>query len=254
MTHRALGFLFFALAAQPARALYVQLSSESPLCFYEKLSPKETLFGMLRNESPEIVGADGSRPKTSGQDYNVNLMIKNRAGIGGARVVHKKRFRSTDFDNASAAGGAGVVAFEYSAPAVNSAGGTAPEDFQICLSVARANNRPDAITIERLVFDLKTVEHLSTAGSEVPVKFSDIAREEHLNDIVTRVAKVSRQVDFIDRRLTGYRILEGQIRDVAESNSDRVAFLSLAQTVIIFAVGCWQMSHLQGFFRKKKLI
>lgn len=47
---------------------------------------------------------------------------------------------------------------------------------------------------------------------------------------------------------------EERFRQTSESTNQRVLGWSILQTLILLAIGIWQMQHLKGFFKAKKLV
>lgn len=47
---------------------------------------------------------------------------------------------------------------------------------------------------------------------------------------------------------------EERFRQTSESTNSRVLWWSLTQTIILLAMGAWQMKHLKSFFEAKKLV
>ena len=47
---------------------------------------------------------------------------------------------------------------------------------------------------------------------------------------------------------------EERFRQTSESTNQRVLWWSILQTLILVAIGVWQMRHLKSFFEAKKLV
>ncbi len=47
---------------------------------------------------------------------------------------------------------------------------------------------------------------------------------------------------------------EERFRQTSESTNQRVLWWSIVQTLILVAIGIWQMRHLKSFFEAKKLV
>lgn len=47
---------------------------------------------------------------------------------------------------------------------------------------------------------------------------------------------------------------EERFRQTSESTNQRVLWWSIVQTIILVAIGIWQMRHLKSFFEAKKLV
>ncbi|KAJ8254975.1 hypothetical protein GJAV_G00199500 [Gymnothorax javanicus] len=62
------------------------------------------------------------------------------------------------------------------------------------------------------------------------------------------------QVDQIQKEQNYQRYREERFRQTSESTNQRVLWWSIVQTLILVAIGFWQMRHLKSFFEAKKLV
>ncbi len=62
------------------------------------------------------------------------------------------------------------------------------------------------------------------------------------------------KVEQITKEQNYQRYREERFRQTSESTNQRVLWWALAQTVILLAMGTWQMKHLKSFFEAKKLV
>lgn len=51
-----------------------------------------------------------------------------------------------------------------------------------------------------------------------------------------------------------FQYREERFRQTSESTNQRVLWWSIVQTLILVAIGFWQMRHLKSFFEAKKLV
>lgn len=51
-----------------------------------------------------------------------------------------------------------------------------------------------------------------------------------------------------------FQYREERFRQTSESTNKRVLWWSLAQVIVLVAMGFWQMRHLKTFFETKKLV
>jgi len=123
------------------------------------------------------------------------------------------------------------------------------EDFELCLTVMS-----DQKTKERKTIRWKFSFTFYALDQGVASPHSEVAQEEHVDDIAVRIMGLSQTMKGIKTRLTQYRSLEQEIRDVSESNNMRVAWFSVAQTILLACAGVWQIYHLKSFFKAKKLV
>ena len=62
------------------------------------------------------------------------------------------------------------------------------------------------------------------------------------------------KVEQITKEQNYQRYREERFRQTSESTNQRVLWWALAQTIILLAMGTWQMKHLKSFFEAKKLV
>lgn len=59
---------------------------------------------------------------------------------------------------------------------------------------------------------------------------------------------------FLKALLCLFQYREERFRQTSESTNQRVLWWSIVQTLILVAIGFWQMRHLKSFFEAKKLV
>ncbi|XP_047005100.1 transmembrane emp24 domain-containing protein eca [Schistocerca americana] len=96
--------------------------------------------------------------------------------------------------------------------------------------------------------------HLDIQVGEHAVDYANVAQKEKLSEIQLRVRQLLDQVEQIAKEQNYQRFREERFRQTSESTSQRVLWWSITQTVILLAMGAWQMRHLKSFFEAKKLV
>jgi p24 family protein alpha len=61
-------------------------------------------------------------------------------------------------------------------------------------------------------------------------------------------------VQHVKREQAYQRSRESHFRSISDDTNARVLWWSIAQTVVLVALGLWQLHHLKTFFRAKKLV
>lgn len=178
----------------------------------------------------------------------ITVTIRNHGGLPSGDVVLNKVFPNTGTADTLIPD----MTFEFQAPEENSLKGKDEEDFQICFSVKpnKDDNPESKVTIDRFFFELRSMSE----EDSVPVRNVDIAKEENLNNIKGRIAKLTKYVHSINEMVHHYSVEELRIHDVVDSTNSRIVYFSVGQTFVIFLLGFWQIAHLQNFFRRKKLV
>ncbi|KAF8730273.1 hypothetical protein HU200_017256 [Digitaria exilis] len=81
-----------------------------------------------------------------------------------------------------------------------------------------------------------------------------IAKKEKIEGVELELRKLEVAVQAIHQNLIYLKEREAQMRTVSEKTNSRVAWFSILSLGVCIAVSILQLWHLQGFFRKKKLI
>ncbi|XP_054982964.1 transmembrane emp24 domain-containing protein 9-like [Sorex araneus] len=121
-----------------------------------------------------------------------------------------------------------------------------PGEHQICLHLRSIRFPP--------VFDGKLTIHLDMQLGE---RISDDAAfqdKDTLSQLHLRLRQLVEQMEQIRKEQEYQRWREERFRQTSESTNQRVLGWSVLQTLILVAIGVWQMQHLKGFFKAKKLV
>ncbi|CAB1325000.1 unnamed protein product [Coregonus sp. 'balchen'] len=102
-----------------------------------------------------------------------------------------------------------------------------PGEHQICLHSNSSKFALFAGGMLRVHLDIQVGEHTNN--------YAEIAAKDKLTELQLR-----------------YR--EERFRQTSESTNQRVLWWSIVQTLILVAIGFWQMRHLKSFFEAKKLV
>lgn len=84
--------------------------------------------------------------------------------------------------------------------------------------------------------------------------YEQIAAKEKLSELQLRIRQLLDQVEQITKEQNYQRYREERFRQTSESTNSRVLWWAAGQTVVLLAVGAWQMRHLKKFFEVKKLV
>lgn len=96
--------------------------------------------------------------------------------------------------------------------------------------------------------------HLDIQVGEHANDYAEIAAKDKLSELQLRVRQLVEQVEQIQKEQNYQRWREERFRQTSESTNQRVLWWSILQTLILVAVGVWQMRHLKSFFEAKKLV
>jgi len=81
-----------------------------------------------------------------------------------------------------------------------------------------------------------------------------IAKKEKIEGVELELRKLEVAVQAIHQNLIYLKAREAEMRTVSEKTNARVAWFGILSLGVCIAVSILQLWHLQGFFRKKKLI
>lgn len=96
--------------------------------------------------------------------------------------------------------------------------------------------------------------HLDIQVGDHTIDYANLAQKEKLSKLHLRVRQLLDQVEQITKEQNYQRYREERFRQTSESTNRRVLWWSVTQTVILLAMGAWQMRHLKSFFEAKKLV
>mmetsp|Transcript_17244 Transcript_17244/g.19611 ORF Transcript_17244/g.19611 Transcript_17244/m.19611 type:complete len:235 (-) Transcript_17244:972-1676(-) len=82
----------------------------------------------------------------------------------------------------------------------------------------------------------------------------DIANKKHVSALEEAIAAMESKMTLIMKNLEYNHKQEMHFRDQSERINARIIFWSLVQSSVLIVSGVWQIIHLKGFFRSKKLV
>uniref|UniRef100_A0A3Q3Q338 GOLD domain-containing protein n=1 Tax=Monopterus albus TaxID=43700 RepID=A0A3Q3Q338_MONAL len=118
-----------------------------------------------------------------------------------------------------------------------------PGEHQICLHSNSSKFSLFAGGMLRVHLDIQVGEHANN--------YAEIAAKDKLTELQLRVRQLVEQVDQIQKEQNYQRYREERFRQTSESTNQRVLWWSIVQTLILVAIGIWQMRHLKSFFECK---
>ncbi|XP_024071141.2 transmembrane emp24 domain-containing protein 9 [Terrapene carolina triunguis] len=121
-----------------------------------------------------------------------------------------------------------------------------PGEHQICLHSNSTKFSLFAGGMLRVHLDIQVGEHAND--------YAEIAAKDKLSELQLRVRQLIEQVEQIQKEQNYQRWREERFRQTSESTNQRVLWWSIVQTLILVAIGVWQMRHLKSFFEAKKLV
>uniref|UniRef100_A0ABI7ZJB3 GOLD domain-containing protein n=1 Tax=Felis catus TaxID=9685 RepID=A0ABI7ZJB3_FELCA len=121
-----------------------------------------------------------------------------------------------------------------------------PGEHQICLHSNSTKFSLFAGGMLRVHLDIQVGEHAND--------YAEIAAKDKLSELQLRVRQLVEQVEQIQKEQNYQRWREERFRQTSESTNQRVLWWSILQTLILVAIGVWQMRHLKSFFEAKKLV
>ncbi|KAL5225158.1 hypothetical protein ABZP36_011797 [Zizania latifolia] len=84
--------------------------------------------------------------------------------------------------------------------------------------------------------------------------WDSVAKKEKIEGVELELKKLEAAVESIHHNLLYLKTREAEMRAVSEKTNARVAWFSILSLGVCIVVSVLQLWHLQGFFRKKKLI
>ncbi|XP_062045889.1 transmembrane emp24 domain-containing protein 9-like [Lepus europaeus] len=124
----------------------------------------------------------------------------------------------------------------------------APGEHQVCMhleSVRFSLSSEDKL-LSAIHLDMQLGEH-----TDDDVEF---ATKDKLSQLHLRVRQLVEQVAQIQKEQEYQRWREERFLQTSESTNQQLLWWSILQTLILVAVGVWQMRHLKSFFEAKKLV
>ncbi|KFM26437.1 Transmembrane protein Tmp21 [Auxenochlorella protothecoides] len=84
--------------------------------------------------------------------------------------------------------------------------------------------------------------------------WEQVAKKDNLNFLQTELLSLEQSVHDIHIELQRIRRKEEEMRDINEATNARVAWLGVGALLVCLGLSGWQMSYLQRFFKRKKLL
>eukprot|EP00343_Euplotes_focardii_P010313 CAMPEP_0205827260 /NCGR_PEP_ID=MMETSP0206-20130828/31408_1 /ASSEMBLY_ACC=CAM_ASM_000279 /TAXON_ID=36767 /ORGANISM="Euplotes focardii, Strain TN1" /LENGTH=224 /DNA_ID=CAMNT_0053128001 /DNA_START=93 /DNA_END=767 /DNA_ORIENTATION=+ len=99
----------------------------------------------------------------------------------------------------------------------------------------------------KLELDLQT-------GADAMNDYDDIKQMEQLTELEVAVRRLNDRVVELRRGQSFFRNREELLRNSSELANTNVMWFSFLQTLILVVSGVWQIQHLKGFFKAKKMV
>ncbi|EUB59468.1 Transmembrane emp24 domain-containing protein 4 [Echinococcus granulosus] len=116
-------------------------------------------------------------------------------------------------------------------------------EYSICLSSSSSDWTKSLL---RVTLDIAVGDHA--------LNFKEIASKEELNEIELHIRQLLEQVATLAKDQDFQRAREEYFRRLSESINNRVTWWSVAQVLLLFLTGFFQMRNLRSFFLAKKLV
>lgn len=199
-------------------------------CFYEETPAESVIVGTYTHPNAGGKGSFSPGGGTDTTNYEVHINVADPEGkeVFAAPAVAEGRF----------------------AVHTKSAG-----EHVICVYAAGLERVPAAEVARRWPdgrarFHLK----LDLGNSDAEVDPGEVAQKEHLTKLEQELVRLNDKVELILHELEFDLRQETKFRQDAERINGGVVWWSVLQTLWVVAVGVWQVVHLKGFFRAKKLV
>lgn len=96
--------------------------------------------------------------------------------------------------------------------------------------------------------------HLDIKIGGRAIDYDLVSKKEKLTSLQLQLRKIQDLIQQIQKEQDYQRTRETRFRSTSESTNWRVLFFAFVQTVILIAVGVYQVKHLKFFFILKKLV
>mmetsp|Transcript_15236 Transcript_15236/g.59578 ORF Transcript_15236/g.59578 Transcript_15236/m.59578 type:complete len:226 (-) Transcript_15236:42-719(-) len=91
-------------------------------------------------------------------------------------------------------------------------------------------------------------------GADAQNDYDDIKQMEQLTELEVSVRRLNDRVVELRRGQSYFRNREELLRNSSELANTNVMWFSFLQTLILVVSGVWQIQHLKGFFKAKKMV
>ncbi|XP_060740612.1 transmembrane emp24 domain-containing protein 9-like [Tachysurus vachellii] len=211
-------FLFLNTCCSFVSALYFHIGETEKKCFIEEIPDETMIIGNYRTQLYDKQ-SESYMPATPGLGMFVEVKDPDEKVILSRQYGSEGRFTFTSHT---------------------------PGEHQICLHSNSSKFSLFAGGMLRVHLDIQVGEHANN--------YAEIAAKDKLTELQLRVRQLVEQVDQIQKEQNYQRYREERFRQTSESTNQRVLWWSIVQTLILVAIGFWQMRHLKSFFEAKKLV
>ncbi|XP_020645934.3 transmembrane emp24 domain-containing protein 9 [Pogona vitticeps] len=210
--------LLVARLVSPGWALYFHLGETERKCFIEEIPDETMVIGNYRTQLFDKQREE-YLPATPGLGMFVEVKDPDEKVILSRQYGSEGRFTFTSHT---------------------------PGEHQICLHSNSTKFSLFAGGMLRVHLDIQVGEHAND--------YAEIAAKDKLSELQLRVRQLLEQIEQIQKEQNYQRWREERFRQTSESTNQRVLWWSIVQTLILVAIGVWQMRHLKSFFEAKKLV
>ncbi|XP_006976842.1 transmembrane emp24 domain-containing protein 9 [Peromyscus maniculatus bairdii] len=211
-------FLLLLWFAARGGALYFHIGETEKKCFIEEIPDETMVIGNYRTQLYDKQREE-YQPATPGLGMFVEVKDPEDKVILARQYGSEGRFTFTSHT---------------------------PGEHQICLHSNSTKFSLFAGGMLRVHLDIQVGEHAND--------YAEIAAKDKLSELQLRVRQLVEQVEQIQKEQNYQRWREERFRQTSESTNQRVLWWSILQTLILVAIGVWQMRHLKSFFEAKKLV
>ncbi|XP_027722880.1 transmembrane emp24 domain-containing protein 9 [Vombatus ursinus] len=215
---RLFPLLFLLGLAARGSALYFHIGETEKKCFIEEIPDETMVIGNYRTQLYDKQREE-YQPATPGLGMFVEVKDPDDKVILSRQYGSEGRFTFTSHT---------------------------PGEHQICLHSNSTKFSLFAGGMLRVHLDIQVGEHAND--------YAEIAAKDKLSELQLRVRQLVEQVEQIQKEQNYQRWREERFRQTSESTNQRVLWWSIVQTLILVAIGVWQMRHLKSFFEAKKLV
>ncbi|KAK1857580.1 hypothetical protein I4F81_000196 [Pyropia yezoensis] len=137
---------------------------------------------------------------------------------------------------------------------------TAPSGKQLQSFVSESEGRVDFVAAEDGEYNFcfknaySETELSFWINTETDIGLSDVAKEEHVSDLVYSVERLNSMVNAAKVDLESFKAREARHRRTANSNRRRVTFWAVTECLLVLAVAVAQVVRIRNFFEFKRIV
>ncbi|KAK3535814.1 hypothetical protein QTP70_021128, partial [Hemibagrus guttatus] len=203
-------FLFLNICCSLVSALYFHIGETEKKCFIEEIPVETIIIGNYRTQLYDKQ-SESYLPATPGLEMFVEVKDPDEKVILSRQYGSEGRFTFTSHT---------------------------PGEHQICLHSNSSKFFLYAGGMLRVHLDIQVGEHANN--------YAEIAAKDKLTELQLRVRQLVEQVGQIQKEQNYQRYREERFRQTSESTNQRVLWWTIVQTLILVAIGFWQMRHLKS--------